>query len=167
MSKLPRRPAMALGAFARHSRADYSGREVETFRRLATPIQRAGHLVRAFKSTSKSQQEKVCSNPEPKLAITRRTEGPDGVFSSCCGFIGDGSLPRAAGASFIICPIAVLFGSAQVKQANTLQLDSPVSSTRQFSWLLNASNISGRFVHPRSPGHAVLSGLFHLRVCEG
>jgi hypothetical protein len=39
---------MALGAFARHSRADHSGREVETFRRPATPIQRAGHLCQGF-----------------------------------------------------------------------------------------------------------------------
>jgi hypothetical protein len=39
---------MLEGSFARHSRADFPGTEVETFRRPATLIQRTGHLCQGF-----------------------------------------------------------------------------------------------------------------------
>ena len=57
---------MPVGTFAQHGRADYSDREVETFRRPATPIQRAGHLCQGFQvhleSAARASLFKPCGN---------------------------------------------------------------------------------------------------------
>ena len=77
------------GCYARHSRADYRGTEVETFRRLATPIQRTVHLCRGLQVHLEIAARASLFKPGGKFGDPRGGLSVRMVFGTSFYLIGD------------------------------------------------------------------------------